>query len=678
MADKKRAGNKLRIPAQEWNTTLDVNRLHRAGALKNADSSPKVQPATGADIVYVQNGTGSDITVEKGIMGIGSAVVPFETDEQEFNYNASILGVAPSDPDKFVVCWSPVESSQFTRATLSGLVTCKVDIEETFHTHAQAGGFTDRLVSSASGSGYILWRPRPDEKGIQDCLVRLSNPSLNVPSLTTTTYLPPYLPYQGYGFSEDSCDRVDYAFITTEEGCVEVWAREIEQTVALVDGEIKLVCRPKNEHVFVTAMKLCDPGYTGYYYNEGTGEYSGQGDDLTDFKYSDDCKDIFTYKQFDTDETSWGSTDMILSKRTVDESEEFVFTWNLYNDTEDPVRYILDWTTPGFESAWDTAKGSEITIPALSSLQINSTLTYEGDSQEIAIGTPTAQIIVHLLDTESLEEEHGEVSNWYECATNQQEVVFRSTCIDGDEQEFSISGYNLSGVETVIQLVYAYNGEVFYSDTHTWVSDDSTITFTSPSNYEADRMLVIQAWVEDELISSQVFTVDELAEECGDTGLPDPPPDENYVYVNDVNDLDEGNDDGGLWKDKFDSTLTSDVKTLIDTESCTVTWTLTNVTAGSLAPKLAPAGGTHMSRGQVKIDGVNVAMGAGISNDFYTWLAGETRVVTVVYTWNGTKDAPDGPTDILEGTEGTNMHLHSGTMTLYTRNSIWRVGDPWT
>jgi len=192
---KVKRGERLEIPAEAYNAFIDATRLVKGGA---SDAASFAADHRSSGLCLVKNNTGLDLG-RFSIVGIdGPLFNPADLDDdniESFTNQSIYSGVVPSEAShcgKFVVLLEPAPQGQVAKGLACGLVACKVFVEAdaTGYLYADiADETTGHLYATAVGAAHILWRE--GGTGSQWALVRVSNPSGDIPICVTTTTSPP-------------------------------------------------------------------------------------------------------------------------------------------------------------------------------------------------------------------------------------------------------------------------------------------------------------------------------------------------------------------------------------------------------------------------------------------------------------------------------------------------------
>ncbi len=159
---KVQRGDRLRIPAETFNTFIDAAKDFRSRTQNVARQRQLDLPQTG--VVLVKNGTNADLE-RFHVLGIDRPI--FTPGESLFSFQDQIafVGVTPTEGDhhgRFVVLLEPLRSGMIGRACVSGVTPVRLDVLDEEHDWADIeDGETDSLKTDTAGSGFILWKEPP-------------------------------------------------------------------------------------------------------------------------------------------------------------------------------------------------------------------------------------------------------------------------------------------------------------------------------------------------------------------------------------------------------------------------------------------------------------------------------------------------------------------------------------
>lgn len=165
------------ISASTWNDLLSLLDHRDANGLWLG--STQQQPAARMNrpgVVYIRNNTGSNLS-QFSIVGIGGPAIDSNVTYGEFQREVILSATTPGATHygKFAVTIDAIPVGECGLACVSGVVQCKVDLDEEAHRYADLEvGNVGALVSRQSGSAEILWRLAETGDGTW-CIVRLGN-----------------------------------------------------------------------------------------------------------------------------------------------------------------------------------------------------------------------------------------------------------------------------------------------------------------------------------------------------------------------------------------------------------------------------------------------------------------------------------------------------------------------
>ncbi|MCK4415504.1 MAG: hypothetical protein KAY32_18355 [Candidatus Eisenbacteria sp.] len=169
---KFRAGDKLAIPAPDYNTMVDAAQEY-LGRQRDQGCTPGGR-FLDAGIIEIKNGSGAD-RERFDVLEIDEPI--FDLDTAAGAEQPRAVGVKPGGPSgKIAVLLEPVADGEVARACVSGMTIARIDLVDASHKWAElkeneCGHLQTRRET---GAGFILWSS--DETGTQLVLLRLSNP----------------------------------------------------------------------------------------------------------------------------------------------------------------------------------------------------------------------------------------------------------------------------------------------------------------------------------------------------------------------------------------------------------------------------------------------------------------------------------------------------------------------
>ncbi|MEZ6057202.1 MAG: hypothetical protein R3C01_10910 [Planctomycetaceae bacterium] len=170
---KVQRGDRLRIPAETFNTFIDVARDYLGGRHRRqpGEGTESLQPG----VVLVQNLSGAG----RGrfeVLGIDQLLIDPVDNLPQFQNQPVLIGVTPLVEDhrgRFVVLLEPLAEGAIGRALLSGVTPVRLRMVQPTDPCAEVDDESPaRLRSAASGAAQILWR-EPGEQAECWGLVRL-------------------------------------------------------------------------------------------------------------------------------------------------------------------------------------------------------------------------------------------------------------------------------------------------------------------------------------------------------------------------------------------------------------------------------------------------------------------------------------------------------------------------
>jgi len=147
----------MRIPANTWNTLIDVARHHRQGETDRRSRSGL--PDSNQLIVLVRNKT-AEAQPRFGILGIDEVVITPDDNLAEFKSAPAFDGIVPTSDhaNNFVILQAPAGVDHFARALLIGVTALQIQVGS--EAHATAGITVGETEYATSGAGplRILWK----------------------------------------------------------------------------------------------------------------------------------------------------------------------------------------------------------------------------------------------------------------------------------------------------------------------------------------------------------------------------------------------------------------------------------------------------------------------------------------------------------------------------------------
>jgi hypothetical protein len=156
---KVQRGDRLRIPAETFNTFIDAARDFRQRTQDRGQSSRTSFADSG--VILVKNASGGDRD-RYDILGIERPIILPADNLLSFTNQLAVVGVVP-DPDKhvgrFIVLLEPLRDGLIGRGLVSGVTPVRLNVLDPAHDWADIEpGETDSLRTDTAGSAFILWR----------------------------------------------------------------------------------------------------------------------------------------------------------------------------------------------------------------------------------------------------------------------------------------------------------------------------------------------------------------------------------------------------------------------------------------------------------------------------------------------------------------------------------------
>ncbi len=151
-------GEMLRIPADAWNTLIDVATSHRQRELSQGVDAGSL--STGAGIVTVRNTSGTDQD-RFAVMGIDSIIISPADNELEFQSRPAFDVVMPAQNHKegrFVILCEPIAAGRLGAATIAGVTPVKLDVLAVDDLYANAKAGETGYLETGEGPARILWK----------------------------------------------------------------------------------------------------------------------------------------------------------------------------------------------------------------------------------------------------------------------------------------------------------------------------------------------------------------------------------------------------------------------------------------------------------------------------------------------------------------------------------------
>lgn len=163
---KVQRGDRLRIPAETFNTFIDAAKDFRNRTQNVARQRQLDLPQTG--IILVKNGTSDDLD-RFHVLGIDRPI--FTPGESLFSFQdqIAVVGITPAEDDhlgRFLVLQEPLRAGMIGRACVSGVTPVRLNVLDEEHDWADIeDGETDSLKTDTAGSAFILWKEPPGSSG---------------------------------------------------------------------------------------------------------------------------------------------------------------------------------------------------------------------------------------------------------------------------------------------------------------------------------------------------------------------------------------------------------------------------------------------------------------------------------------------------------------------------------
>lgn len=155
--EKVKPGERLRIPAETWNTFIDVADAWRRQRHAVHRKPQHDGPQTG--IVLVRNESGA-ARPRFGVLGIDGPILDPEDSLAGFQERPTVRGVVPTAEHvgRFVVLLEPLADGAIGRASVDGICIARVEMSSAGDRLADcAAGQTEKLVANPAGTARLLW-----------------------------------------------------------------------------------------------------------------------------------------------------------------------------------------------------------------------------------------------------------------------------------------------------------------------------------------------------------------------------------------------------------------------------------------------------------------------------------------------------------------------------------------
>jgi hypothetical protein len=175
--EKSFSGKPLKIPAQAWNTLMDVAQKGNAGGMGGGGIGASAYRRNA--LVWVQNDSGADVG-QFAVLGIDDAGITPTDNLDSFKNEVFLSGVTPTTADYtgwFVVTVAPIADGEMGLAFAAGVFPVKVNMVTSGDSWADVknSDATQLQSSNIGGAAQILWSE--SGTGTKWAVVRLGNPS---------------------------------------------------------------------------------------------------------------------------------------------------------------------------------------------------------------------------------------------------------------------------------------------------------------------------------------------------------------------------------------------------------------------------------------------------------------------------------------------------------------------
>ena len=174
---KVRTGDRLKIPAETFNTFIDTAR-----GFRNAQQNFRRQQQPefrDTDIVLVRNDSEAD-RQRFDVLGVDNIIFSPTANLQEFQNRPALTGIVP-DIDyhigKFVILLEPAADGKIVRAAVGGLCVARIEVVSGEEWYGYADIYdtdAEKLKSAPHGAAQIIWRETG--AGTKWAVVRLGTP----------------------------------------------------------------------------------------------------------------------------------------------------------------------------------------------------------------------------------------------------------------------------------------------------------------------------------------------------------------------------------------------------------------------------------------------------------------------------------------------------------------------
>ena len=177
---KVRPGDRLRIPAEWFNTVTDVAMAHKQG--KTGFGFSGNLEFNGDELIRIKNASGSDVA-RFGILGLDDFIISPTDNQQEFQNKINFEGVTPLTASHYdgyyAVLIEPIKNGKIGWARIGGIVPVQVNITDDAHWWADiTNSDATKLTSGHAGTAKILMKE--SGTGTKWCYVQLGTSNVGV------------------------------------------------------------------------------------------------------------------------------------------------------------------------------------------------------------------------------------------------------------------------------------------------------------------------------------------------------------------------------------------------------------------------------------------------------------------------------------------------------------------
>lgn len=174
---KLEAGKPLEIHAETFNTMVDASKLVMRDGRHTGAGQPSTKPLEPSRVRIV-NATGED-RQRMDIVGVRMPAVTPTKNQAQWQREILPLGETPNELlhyGRWAVLLEPIKDGGVGLAIVDGDVPCLVSISDPSHQFCDVDHEnTSALKSCLYGSGQIIWRQQPGQRGTMPCIVRIGN-----------------------------------------------------------------------------------------------------------------------------------------------------------------------------------------------------------------------------------------------------------------------------------------------------------------------------------------------------------------------------------------------------------------------------------------------------------------------------------------------------------------------